>query len=79
MQKYFPRSPNTLGAAEVLPRKADAVAISKGCLLRCAGQGSRRARDTGRQQLPAFSQRSLQRYRSLQRSHTLLPGVVSVV
>lgn len=23
MQKYFSRSPNTLGAAEVLPRKAD--------------------------------------------------------
>jgi len=44
MQKYFQRSPDTLCAAEVLPRKAHAMALSKGCLLRCVGQGGWRAR-----------------------------------
>lgn len=39
MQKYFSRSPNTLHAAEAIPRKADTEALSIGCLLCCTVQG----------------------------------------
>lgn len=54
MQKYFQRSPDTLCAAEVLPRKAHGMALSKGCLLRCAGRGGRRPRRA----VPALTRRS---------------------